>query len=294
MTTPSLPAKWTPTRPGCYRADDFWIWEYNSKALDARTVLRGPTQTSDCLPSTWDASVTYAGTACPADYTSACQDADSGAVTCCPTAYDYSCQPPTWTPGVHAEDFRCVSQFGTPGTITVTQTDFAVNTLAVQMRNINTKLHLYALAVMYAEPTSTTTTMTTTPPSDETSTSMPTSTTSPAASGNKSGLSSGQAAGLGVGAAIAAVLLGVLVWFIYRRRKASKASVVHETLGATMSSSQPPKSAPVTTWAPGELTAVTPPTEMPHDQSAPLYELDNNNGVVWLDRTENGRRIGRG
>ncbi|KAI1638842.1 hypothetical protein F4809DRAFT_598218 [Biscogniauxia mediterranea] len=65
-------------------------------------------------------------------------------------AYQYSCQPPTWSPGVHAEMFRCVSRYGTTETMTATQTDFAVNTIAVQQRNVKSNLHLFALAIMYA------------------------------------------------------------------------------------------------------------------------------------------------
>ncbi|KAI1501246.1 hypothetical protein F5X99DRAFT_206601 [Biscogniauxia marginata] len=220
MSTPTLPASWTPTQAGCLRTGDYWIWEYNMKAGDARTVLGGPTQISACFPSTWDASLTYAGTACPPQYTSACQDADSGAVTCCPTAYPYSCQAPTWSPGVHGEMFRCVSQYGTTGTMVVTQTDFAVNTLTVQTRNMQSTQHLFALAVMYAEPTSTASSLgqtLTASSSSLTSSSAPNATTEPMI--NTSGLNSGQIAGVAVGVAAAGFVIGFVAWYLFRRRK---------------------------------------------------------------------------
>ncbi|KAI0603268.1 hypothetical protein F4775DRAFT_598372 [Biscogniauxia sp. FL1348] len=210
MTTPTLPVSWTPTQAGCLRTSDYWIWEYNLKVSDARTVLGGPSQISQCFPTTWDASLTYAGTGCPAQYTSACQDSDAGVVTCCPTAYEYSCQAPTWSPGVHGEMFRCVSRYGTTGTMTVTQTDFAVNTIAVQQRRVESNLHLFALAIMYAEPVS--------PQSPLMYNSViPTAATEPASS--TAGLSAGQIAGIAVGVGAAVFAIGFIAWILFRRRK---------------------------------------------------------------------------
>lgn len=91
MTTPTptataqtLPPSWTPTAPGCLRSTDFWVWMYNTDlaSSDARTVLGGPSQTTDCLAPTWTSDAAYAGTQCPPNYTPACS---ADAVTCCPT-----------------------------------------------------------------------------------------------------------------------------------------------------------------------------------------------------------------
>lgn len=158
MTTPSptasptLPANWAPTSSGCLRTDDYWIWEFDAGNKDARTVLGGPSQTTNCFTSTWDPTVTYVGSGCPPQYTSACHDDKFGAVTCCPSAYDFTCQPETWTAGIHAEWFRCISKHATQDVVTVTRTDFKQNTIAVGTRTRHKYEHLFALALMYTTP----------------------------------------------------------------------------------------------------------------------------------------------
>lgn len=48
-------------------------------------VLGGPSQTTECLPTSWASEVVYSGVQCPQKYTSACQGTDSHSeVTCCP------------------------------------------------------------------------------------------------------------------------------------------------------------------------------------------------------------------
>lgn len=159
MTTPSptasptLRTDWGQTVAGCLRTDDYWIWEYDGAKRDARTVLGGPSQTTNCFESSWDPTVTFAGSGCPPQYTSACHNAESGAVTCCPSAYDFTCQSETWTPGYnHAEWFRCVSEYGNRNVVRVTRTDLRQNTLAVETRTRAAKEHLFALALMYTTP----------------------------------------------------------------------------------------------------------------------------------------------
>ncbi|KAH8165315.1 hypothetical protein CIB48_g2925 [Xylaria polymorpha] len=217
MTTPSptasptLPANWAPTSSGCLRTDDYWIWEFDAGNKDARTVLGGPSQTTNCFTSTWDPTVTYVGSGCPPQYTSACHDDKFGAVTCCPSAYDFTCQPETWTAGIHAEWFRCISKHATQDVVTVTRTDFKQNTIAVGTRTRHKYEHLFALALMYTTPPST---------SSSPTTSLPTSSPDPSTTSTpSSGLSPGAAAGIGVGAAAAVILLALLAWFIIYRRK---------------------------------------------------------------------------
>lgn len=159
MTTPSptasptLRTDWGQTVAGCLRTDDYWIWDYDGAKRDARTVLGGPSQTTNCFASSWDPTVTFAGSGCPPQYTSACHNTKSGAVTCCPSAYDFSCQPETWTPGYnHAEWFRCVSEYGNRNKVIVTRTDLRQNTLAVGTRTRAANGHLFALALMYTTP----------------------------------------------------------------------------------------------------------------------------------------------
>lgn len=95
MTTvksnPTLPPSWSPTVAGCLSTSDFWQWDYGSKE-DARTVLGGPSQTTNCLPTSWASDVIYSGSECPLYYTSACQGNDSfSAVTCCPSYVLFCC-----------------------------------------------------------------------------------------------------------------------------------------------------------------------------------------------------------
>jgi hypothetical protein len=85
--TPTLPPDWTPTLAGCLEPSDFWIWDYHTDPGDNRTVLGGPSQTSDCFPPSWASTGVYSGTQCPTLYTAACQADDlPGEVTCCPTS----------------------------------------------------------------------------------------------------------------------------------------------------------------------------------------------------------------
>lgn len=172
MATPTLPADWTPTKDGCLRTSDFWIWDYEV-AGDARTVLGGPSQISDCLPTSWAGTQVYEGSACPPSYTSACQGSGSNApVTCCPTyVYDaplsinitrltifsqfaYTCLAVSLLGGPHAQDFRCQSRHASAGNIVVTRTAMTANTLAVESRVKATNEHLFALALMYTTPVS--------------------------------------------------------------------------------------------------------------------------------------------
>jgi hypothetical protein len=52
----------TPTLPGCLEPTNFWIWDYHNGPVDNRTVLGGPSQTSDCFPPSWAATGLYSGT----------------------------------------------------------------------------------------------------------------------------------------------------------------------------------------------------------------------------------------
>ncbi|KAI0010314.1 hypothetical protein F4779DRAFT_316659 [Xylariaceae sp. FL0662B] len=227
MATPTLPAQWTPTQQGCLRSTDYWIWEYNAKAQDARTVLGGPTQTSACLPPTWDATGTYAGTACPTSYTSACQGpGPQEAVTCCPDAYNFGCQSPTWSPGIHAETFRCSSAWTGTDLINVTRTDFVLNTVIFEQISKFTNRHLFALAVLYTTPATKTADGQATDGgfAPVVQTSAPTVSTEPtlladSSAGSARGLSPSQAAGIGVGSVLGALLVAITAWFLYRLRE---------------------------------------------------------------------------
>ncbi|TGJ81077.1 hypothetical protein E0Z10_g7679 [Xylaria hypoxylon] len=189
MTTPSptlpptLPADWTPTSSGCLRTEDYWIWDFNATAFDARTVLGGPSQTTNCFASTWDPTITY---------------------------------QETWSAGVHGEWFRCVSRYDNQEVMTLTRTDFQQNTIAMGTRTRKTSEHLFALALMYTTPTSTSTTI-----SSPISSPDPSTTGTPSGD-TSSGLSAGAAAGIGVGAATAVITLALSLWFIYRRRMAAR------------------------------------------------------------------------
>lgn len=150
--TPTLPGDWTPTQQGCLKTGDIWLWDYGS-GKDNRTVLGGPSQTVDCFPSaTWDATETFFGTECPPQYTPACQGTDAaGAVTCCPTAYSFSCVATTDVQTApHGTAFRCMSAWASTGSVVVTHTDLVGgNGLNVGTVTMGTYLHLFALQMMY-------------------------------------------------------------------------------------------------------------------------------------------------
>ncbi|KAI1819587.1 hypothetical protein F4861DRAFT_126308 [Xylaria intraflava] len=237
MTTPSttpaptLPPNWTPeATASCLRNTDYWIWDYddggNGVGFDARTVIGGPSQTTQCLPESWDADVTYAGTACPSYYSPACPTKGGGAVTCCPWIYSFSCVDENWGPGAHGSMFRCESQFASGGSIQVTKTLLNENQITVQSIKVTTDVHLFALAVMYTSPPPSS-------PAGPTMTSMPSSGTdstglTPSSKAN-SGISAGAAAGIGIGSAAGVIILALLIWFIYRRRKAAACVSQYQT-----------------------------------------------------------------
>ncbi|KAI0171671.1 hypothetical protein GGR52DRAFT_432849 [Hypoxylon sp. FL1284] len=266
--TPTLPADFTPDKQGCLRVNDYWIWDFEVDG-DARTVLGGPSQINDCFPSTWGPTVTYAGTACPPRYTSACRGSDSAAaVTCCPTgAYHFACQAETWLPGLHGENFRCQSKHTTGGTIVVTRTAFKKNTLAVETTARNTNSHLFALAMMYTTPTSTSTSSTFTGSPMTVSSSIPEPSSHDDSSEESSkGLTTSQAAGVGVGVALGVILLASLVaWFLWYRRKSARNQDPR-----MLDYAYPPGATP------GELPGFKEPAEMHAPGSIPhhdMYEL---------------------
>ncbi|KAE8380232.1 hypothetical protein BDV26DRAFT_257933 [Aspergillus bertholletiae] len=211
---PTLDPDWTPTVYGCNRKGDFWSWNFRSEN-DQRTVLGGPSQTTNCLPSTWDPSQAYAGTQCPTGYTSACLSTGSAMPTttvCCPTIYAFSCVENA-SKNPHGPWFPCMSQFDTSTTRRVTVTDFAANTITFQDVAQKTNLHLFAMGISHTSPTATD------PADSSTTSSSPTST---AESGSSSAISAGAAAGIGVGSAAGVMMIGILGWFFLLRKKRTK------------------------------------------------------------------------
>ncbi|KAI1429255.1 hypothetical protein F5Y12DRAFT_710160 [Xylaria sp. FL1777] len=254
MTTPSptpspnLPIDWVPTDSGCLRTTDLWIWDFGNTVNDARTVLGGPSQTTNCFASTWDPTVTYVGSGCPSHYTSACQASNSGAVTCCPTARDFTCGPAVETTGHHVEWFRCEMSYEGGGVVTVTRTNFEKNTIDTETRTKHTYEHLVALALMYTAPAPTT--------SLPTSSSDPSTTDVPSRN-SSSGLTAGAAAGIGVGVAAAVIILALLGWFMYRRRRAARLSNESPEIPTSINPTAPTPMAPT----PGTSVAYTYTTE---------------------------------
>ncbi|KAF7589406.1 hypothetical protein BBP40_004310 [Aspergillus hancockii] len=212
--SPTLPPEWTPTAYGCRAKDDFWIWDFRDDK-DRRTVLGGPSQTTNCFPSTWNGGGVYDGEKCPQGFTSACQGDGSldSVTTCCPTVYSFSCVANA-TNQPHGAWFPCISQYNTAMKRTVTRTDFAANTITVGEVTQRTNLHLFALGAVFTTPTATDSTD---PGTTTSSSSIPSET----GSGGHS-ISAGAAAGIGVGSAAGVVLIALLVWFLFRRRRAAK------------------------------------------------------------------------
>lgn len=101
--------------------------------------------------------MTYEGTQCPPRYTEACQATDDAtAVVCCPTIYDFSCQPSSdLATGPHASIFRCMSQYTDTGSWVITQTFMSAEASTnLATPTYNPAYHLFALAIVYATPTS--------------------------------------------------------------------------------------------------------------------------------------------
>lgn len=160
MTTTSsltLRGDWVPdNQANCLKTSDIWQWDYGIDE-DRRTVLGAPSQTSECLPRGWSRAATYAGTQCPPRYTEACQaTGDSLAVICCPTLYDFSCQPSSiLATAPHASIFRCMSQYTDTGSWVVTQTYMSAEASTnLATPTYGPAYHLFALAIIYATPTS--------------------------------------------------------------------------------------------------------------------------------------------
>jgi len=170
--TPTLPPDWVPTQADCLSPSDIWIWDYRTDENHNRTVLGGPSQTSNCFPPTWVSTGEYIGTQCPPQYTAACRATDSiELVTCCPmsepqmkqnplliktsltspSVYNFGCVG-THITQPHGSLFRCISQYTTSGLLSVTLTDFVANTLAVGVVSEYPTRHLFALAMVYAAP----------------------------------------------------------------------------------------------------------------------------------------------
>ncbi|KAI9375473.1 hypothetical protein BJX61DRAFT_539760 [Aspergillus egyptiacus] len=209
---PTIPSPWAPTGAGCHAKNDFWIWDYHS-ANDKKTVLGGPSQldaSATCYPSSW--APTYQATQCPNGYTSACRaDNPTDPVTCCPTAYPFSCVEGASTIP-HGSWFQCIWQFTRTADMTVTRTDMIVNTITFEPTPIETHNHLFALPIVYATATGDAVTNPTDPP-------VETSPTPGSSSG--SSISAGAAAGIGIGCAAGVVLLAMLAWVIYLRKRKS-------------------------------------------------------------------------
>ncbi|KAI1312192.1 hypothetical protein F5Y03DRAFT_341691 [Xylaria venustula] len=283
--SPTLQTDWTPTSSGCLRTSDLWIWDFGNTRSDARTVVGGPSQTTDCFASEWNPTVTYAAAGCPSHYTSACSS--SGAVTCCPTIYDFDCQPETAGTDNHIQWFRCQSLNDGSGAVTVTRTNFIKSTQATETRTSHTYEHLFALGVMYNTPFSTpsaTTSPTTSSTSSANSSTNP-SLTDTSSKSSSSGLTAGAAAGIGVGVAAGVIILALLGWLMFRRRRASKVS--NETLqfSQTMAPVAPMSETSVTYnpgtesfQGPAQYLAQPLPTQPPKElpaESPPVFELDS-------------------
>ncbi|KAK8101505.1 hypothetical protein PG999_011879 [Apiospora kogelbergensis] len=222
---PSLLGDWTPGRPGCLQQKDWWIWSYDGANRDARTVLGGPSQTTDCFPTAGAPTGTYAGTQCPPNYSAACTNklSENGAVTCCPTAYAFSCVPEPFTIS-HLDSFRCLSRHGTTGSPTIILTDFKAHTQKTIQPKQASHEHLFAMALVYQTPLPTGTSIpgaTASASSGDAPPSLPSETGSsqPSSSSESSGLSGAASAGVGVGAGVGVLLLALVAFLLYRRRR---------------------------------------------------------------------------
>ncbi|KAJ0115240.1 hypothetical protein J7T55_001650 [Diaporthe amygdali] len=230
--TPTLPASWEPTVAGCLSTSDFWQWDYGP-AKDKRTVLGGPSQTTNCLPTAWASDIVYSGSECPPNYTSACQGTDTlSAVTCCPSLYRFTCVYPV-SSLYHGSQFRCMSAWATSKAVRVTHTNFVENNLAVETQTAQPNLHVFALAIIYvtsftwqsSESSATSVEgsndLTAISSQTDISSSSSSSTAQSASrdSSSDTGISTGASAGIGIRAAVVVAFLAFVAWWMYRRRR---------------------------------------------------------------------------
>ncbi|KAK8017700.1 hypothetical protein PG993_014026 [Apiospora rasikravindrae] len=260
---PSLPGNWVPSKAGCLNKNDWWIWSYDGPKRDARTVLGGPSQTNNCFPSTGDPTGTYTGSQCPPNYTRACPDSSvaDAAVTCCPTAYNFSCVPEPFTVP-HLDFFRCMSEHGTTGSPTITLTDFQANTQKIIQPKQASHEHLFAIAMVYTTPAPTSASTpgpTASASSGDAPPPLPSETGSSPSSGSH-GLSAGASGGIGVGAGVGVLLLAVVAFFLYRRGRGTR--------GKTELPTSSPSAGPT----------VAPPTAMMAQNTASTGFVQNGTG----------------
>lgn len=155
---PVLSGDWVPSiQANCMRTDDFWVWDYGVPS-DRRLVVGGPTQTTECLPTQWNSAITYTGSQCPPRYTEACRESTgAGAITCCPTAFDFSCPPATdMATALHASLFPCMSAHTSSGTLLATRMFMtASNPISTRVETQTSKppAHLFALGIVFATST---------------------------------------------------------------------------------------------------------------------------------------------
>ncbi|KIW43812.1 uncharacterized protein PV06_04876 [Exophiala oligosperma] len=211
LTTPALTLtpSWTATVSSCTKSDDWWVWNYDDvDGNDAWVVIGGPSQVTDCYPSGYGASATYAGSQCPSGFTQVSATVLDPDVVCCPTVKPFSYITST----VYREEtFRCGSMFTADVTSSLTSTDFSLSTQVVTKTTIVPGQHLFALAIIYTTPTSSPTTAASTTPS---------ATPSINGASGSSSLAAGAAAGIGVGATLIVLLLAVgVVGLVWRKRR---------------------------------------------------------------------------
>lgn len=214
---PSLAPDWTAANLAVcpnLNTNDYWIYDYGSSTVP--TVLGGPSQTSNgCLPSGWTPQVTYVADDCPSGFTSLTLDGSTlgQAYTCCPTAYRFTGNPGASTDR-HYSTFRCQSQYAAPYVTaaviywTVQQPEASTTTATRALGENKATNHLYAFAVLYTTPATT---------SSASSSSSP-STPSNESEKAHSALSVAASAGIGVGIGIGVLMIALLGWFCYRRR----------------------------------------------------------------------------
>ncbi|KAK6833517.1 hypothetical protein PG987_008211 [Apiospora arundinis] len=272
---PSLLGNWTPGRPGCLQQKDWWIWSYDGPKRDARTVLGGPSQTENCFPTAGAPTGTYAGSQCPPNYSAACTDRliQNGAVTCCPTAYAFSCVPEPFTVS-HLDWFRCISRHGTTGSPTIVMTDFVAKTSTTVQRKQFAHENLFAMAMVYQTPLPTSTLIpgaTVSPSSGDSPAPLPSETgsnqPSPSSPPESQGLSGAASAGIGVGAGVGVLLLALVAFFLYRRRRRDSARGKSEL---------PTTSGP--TGAPAAAAAAAPPAMAQSSPPPPPFMPNQHTG----------------
>ncbi|RYP48669.1 hypothetical protein DL768_005513 [Monosporascus sp. mg162] len=254
LTTTFTPPAACATSTGLYLVDCGEDCSYHAK---------GPLETTACYPSEYDPHISsgyYSPGICPSGYTEACSRAENvgtvteWAYTCCPSVESnlYSCLPTAYLEWDLTLGCQITMSSGSFTLFDITATELN-GQMSVQSSTVGNdfRINAHAIEVRRQSTDASLTAATTSRPSDT----SPADTSGPTSSFNSNGRNSSSingnnatesdsdstgfrpevAAGIGVGGTLALLGLGVGIFFLCRRRRATRKAL--STDGANLNSS---------------------------------------------------------